>query len=91
MDEKFVAKRHKGRNIISIAKDPGNDGWRMERKENWAKYESGKACKGHLPGAFIIEEAISPLLKFLCDCLGLFVPLEPCLILLVKAPALVLE
>ena len=44
-----------------------------------------------LPGAFVIKETICALLEFLCDGLRLLVPLEPCLVLLVEAPALALE
>lgn len=45
----------------------------------------------NLPGAFIIKEPISTLLIFLSDVLRLLVALEPGLIQLVEAPALVLE
>ena len=44
-----------------------------------------------LPSAFVIKETICALLELLCDGLGLFVPLEPCLVLLMEAPALALE
>lgn len=44
-----------------------------------------------LPSALVVEETVSTLLEFLCDALRLFVTLEPRLVLLVEAPALVLE
>merc|ERR1711939_869741 len=42
------------------------------------------------PRALIVKETICSLLKLLCDCLWLFMPLEPGLILLVEAPTLIL-
>lgn len=47
--------------------------------------------KKSLPCALVIEESICPLLVLLRDRFWLFVPLEPCLILLVESPALALE
>ena len=44
-----------------------------------------------LPSALIIKETICALLELLRDGFGLLVPLEPCLVLLVEAPALALE
>ena len=44
-----------------------------------------------LPCAFIVKEPVRPLLVVFCDCFWFFVALEPCLILLVKSPALRLE
>jgi len=44
-----------------------------------------------LPSAFVIKETICALLELLCNGLGLLVSLEPCLVLLVEAPALALE
>lgn len=43
------------------------------------------------PRAFIVEEPISALFKFLVDHFGLLVPLEPCLVLLVKPPTKLLQ
>ena len=43
------------------------------------------------PSAFVIKETVCALLKLLRDGLGLLVPLEPGLVLLVEAPALALE
>jgi hypothetical protein len=45
----------------------------------------------NLPSAFVIKETICALLELLCNGLGLLVPLEPCLVLLVEAPALAFE
>lgn len=44
-----------------------------------------------LPSALIIKETICALLELLRDRLGLLVPLEPCLVLLVEAPTLALQ
>ena len=41
-----------------------------------------------LPCAFVVEESIRSLLVLLCDVFGLFVALEPRLILLVETPTL---
>ena len=46
---------------------------------------------GAPPCAFVVEESICALLKLLRDCLWLLVTLEPSLVLLVKAPALILQ
>ena len=51
----------------------------------------GKSSVVNIPGAFIIEKAISSLFILFGDVLRLFVPLEPSLVLLVKAPALTLQ
>lgn len=45
----------------------------------------------NIPSAFVIKETICALLKFLGDCFRLLVSLEPCLVLLVEAPALALQ
>jgi len=45
----------------------------------------------NLPSALIIKEPVSALLELLGDGLGLLVPLEPCLVLLVEAPTLALQ
>lgn len=45
----------------------------------------------HLPSTLIVEESICALLILFGNLLRLFVSLEPCLILLVKPPTLVLE
>ena len=44
-----------------------------------------------IPCALVVKESIGPLLKLLGDSLGLFMALEPSLVLLVETPALVLE
>ncbi len=44
-----------------------------------------------IPGTLIIKETIRPLLELLCDSLRLFMPLKPCLVLLMKTPALAFE
>lgn len=44
-----------------------------------------------LPSALIIKETIGALLELLRDRLGLLVPLEPRLVLLVEPPALALK
>jgi hypothetical protein len=46
---------------------------------------------GCLPCALVVEEPVGPLLIILGDCLWLFMPLEPCLVLLVESPALRLQ
>lgn len=43
------------------------------------------------PGGFVVEKAISALLKLLRDVFRLLVPLEPSLVLFVETPCLVLE
>ena len=45
----------------------------------------------HLPRALIVKESIRPHLVILGNLLGLFVTLEPCLILLMESPTLTLE
>jgi hypothetical protein len=45
----------------------------------------------NIPSALIIKEPVSALLELLGDVLGLLVPLEPCLILLVETPTLALQ
>ena len=44
-----------------------------------------------IPCTLVVEEAICPLLVLFRDLFGLFVPLKPCLVLLVESPALILE
>lgn len=44
-----------------------------------------------LPCTLVVEESIRSLLVFFCDRLRFLMPLEPCLILLVKPPALTLQ
>lgn len=44
-----------------------------------------------LPCTFVVEEPVGALLKLLGDVLRLLMSLEPGLVLLVEAPALVLE
>ncbi len=51
------------------------------------KYVAGRS----LPSAFVVEEAIGALLELLGDILGLLVPLEPGLVLLMKPPTLTLK
>lgn len=55
------------------------------------KSEGYATNKDNSPSGFIIEESVSALFKLLRDILGLFMSLEPGLILLVKPPALILQ
>ena len=53
----------------------------------------GSNCASNLcyiPCTLVVKEAVGALLKLLRDCLGLLMALKPCLILLVKSPALIL-
>lgn len=45
----------------------------------------------YAPSGFVVEKPVGSLLVLIRDCLGLLVPLEPGLILLVEPPCLVLE
>lgn len=51
----------------------------------------GSLGGGNEPCAFVVEESVGALLEFFCDVLRLFVTLEPCLVLFVEAPTLVLQ
>ena len=59
-------------------------GGNEERIDNFSKI-------GAPPCAFVVKEPICALLELLCDCLWLFVTLKPSLILLMEAPALILQ
>ena len=56
-----------------------------------AKLPANVIIVQNLPCALVVKETICPLLEFLSNLLGLFMSLEPSLILLVEPPTLVLE
>ena len=41
-----------------------------------------------LPCTLVVEEPVCPFFILFCDCLGLLMPLEPSLVLLVESPTL---
>ncbi len=61
------------------------------RRDQLVEMSNILVVHGDVPCGLVIEKPVGPLLKLLRDILGLFMPLEPRLVLLMKTPALVFQ